>query len=144
MKVVLTRADAAAIWKAVALAATAACSIGIEARSVAPAIPKVSTIARLVARRIGAATGIAIRMVTWITAVAFARTVNVAVSSNANNNVHAVVAAIVAAPGRRRVARAVRSVAAALRATRTTISTRARQSLRRRIRITHCVARAIS
>ena len=123
-----------------ARATKVACSVG-TARRAALVIQTPSTTVRLAVRPIGAATATSIRMVTWITSSAYARTANAAASKFRSVRIADAITAVAALL---RAARAARSAAAALRATRTTTSIRVRRSLRRLTRITRSAAHAIT
>ena len=135
-------AGAAETWKTVVQAEMAARSTDTSVKIVDQVIRTARTIARLAVRRIGAATAIAIRTATWITARAFA------ITGNAGQDASSVLAAValttIAAAARGPAANAARSAAAAHRVTRITTSIPVRRWPRPRIRTTRCVVREIS
>jgi hypothetical protein len=134
------RVGAVAAARRVARAATAARSTGTTVRNVGRSIRLARTIARHATRATGAAMGIGIRWATRMAASAIARTT----VADSRIVLVSIAAVGIAAANQAWAARVARSAVADRVVIRITTSIRDRRRLRRRIRITRCVARGIS
>jgi hypothetical protein len=140
-KAAVDRLAVAETWKPRVRAAIAAYLTGSTARNAGPDIHAANTIARLATHANGAAAAINTRSAIRRAASCIAQTTAAAARSNVSARAaDAATAAVVQALA----ARSVRSADADLQAIRITTSTRVRQSLKRPIRTTRCVARATS